>query len=106
MADTASATADLRWKDPGAWGVFVSMKLRSCSFSTTSSELIDAVMDVYVTWRERCVAVEMSYRLWSCSAPEERALAYSGYTAALDREERAADEYRRLLDRATASFAV
>ena len=88
------------------WDVFVSMKLRSSSSSTTSSELIDAVMDIYVTWRERCVAVEMSYRIWSCAAPDERALAYRGYTAALDREELAANEYRRLLDRAAASFAV
>jgi hypothetical protein len=88
------------------WGVFVSMKLRSSSPSTTSSELIDAVMDVYVTWRERCAAVEMSYRIWSCAVPEESALAYNGYTAALDREELAADEYRRLIDRAAASLAV
>lgn len=88
------------------WGVFVSMKLRSSSSATTSSELIDAVMDVYVTWRERCAAVEMSYRIWSCAVPEASALAYSGYTAALDREELAADEYRRLIDRAAASLAV
>jgi hypothetical protein len=77
------------------------MKLTSSSRTAASSELIDAVMDAYVTWRERNAAVEVAYRMWSRAPEADRAVAYDGYAAALDREEFAADEYRRLVEQAT-----
>ena len=82
------------------------MKLRPSSSPATSSELIDAVMDAYVSWREQCAAVEVSYRIWSSAAPDQRTCGYRDYTAALDREELAANEYRRRVERAAASVAV
>ena len=65
--------------------------------------LIDAVMDGYVAWREECAAVEAAYRRWHQAPRDERAVAYDHYFAALDREEYAAGEYRRLVELAEAA---
>lgn len=62
-----------------------------------SSALIDAVMDGYVAWREESASVELAYRLWLSAEPGQRSLAFSTYFAALDREERAAETYERLI---------
>ena len=73
-----------------------------------SSTLIDAVMDGYVAWREESAAVERAYHRWLRTEPSEQALAFAAYGAALDREERAADTYQRLIgiaDRVVASSA-
>jgi hypothetical protein len=63
------------------------------------SKLIDAVMDGYVTWREESMAVHATYREWRGAPSAWRELAFDDYCAALDREERAASEYQRLLAR-------
>jgi hypothetical protein len=78
------------------------MKLNRSATASPSNELIDAVMERYVTWREQSVAVEAAYRRWSFAPTEDRELAYDDYAASLDREERAADEYRRLVEQASA----
>ena len=52
-------------------------------------------MDRYVSWRESCAAVAVSYENWTCSDRLEKALAFSMYVAALDREEQAATDYQR-----------
>jgi hypothetical protein len=70
---------------------------------TRISDLIDAVMDSYVNWREQSAAVEAAYRSWRQAAPDERALAFENYFAALDREEHAASEYRRRVELAEAA---
>jgi hypothetical protein len=70
--------------------------------SISSRELIDAVMDRYVAWRERSAAVELAYRDWCRADPEDREAAYTAYADALDREEFAAQRYRALLDVANA----
>ena len=62
-----------------------------------SSTLIDAVMDGYVAWREESAAVETAYGRWLRADPVEGELAFAAYFAALDREERAADTYKRLI---------
>ena len=67
------------------------------------SVLIDAVMDGYVTWREASAAVEASYHRWRQASRDERAIAFDHYFAALDREEHAASEYRRLIELAEAA---
>jgi len=54
------------------------------------STLADAFVDSWVSWREASEDVRAAYRLWSECAWPERALAFAGYRAALDREERAA----------------
>jgi hypothetical protein len=60
--------------------------------------LVDALIDAYVSWREESSAVAMAYEYWSIAARADRRLAYSGYVAALDREEKAATMYRGLVE--------
>jgi len=78
------------------------MKLNRSATASPSSELIDAVMERYVAWREHSVAVEAAYRRWSFAAREDREMAFDDYAIALNREERAADEYRQLVEQASA----
>lgn len=66
--------------------------------------LIDAVMDLYVAWRERSTAVDVAYACFRDATAEERALAHAAYLAALDQEEGAAAEYRLALERAASIF--
>lgn len=70
---------------------------------TRISDLIDAVMDGYVSWREESAAVESAYRNWRQAAPNDEAILFDDYIAALDREEHAASEYRRLVELAEAA---
>jgi hypothetical protein len=60
---------------------------------------IDEMLERYVSWREECSAVRMAYQQWADSGPRERGLAYAGYLAALDREERAARTYAGHVER-------
>jgi hypothetical protein len=59
--------------------------------------LVDELIEHYVSWREECAAVASSYENWSRAESCDRALAFSAYLAALDREELAAASYRRLI---------
>jgi hypothetical protein len=70
---------------------------------TPLSDLMDSAMDGYITWREESAAVEAAYRRWRHASYEERAVAFDRYSAALDREERAASDYRRLVELAAAA---
>ncbi len=74
------------------------MSRRRASALTPLSDLIDSVMDGYVTWREESAAVETAYRSYRGAAPGDRAAAFDDYFAALDREEHAASKYRRLVE--------
>ncbi len=58
-------------------------------------QYVDELMDDYVSWREACATVAVSYENWSCSDRPDRKLAFSAYVAALDREEQAATAYQR-----------
>jgi hypothetical protein len=80
----------------------ITMK-RSPSAVSPMSDLIDAVMDGYVTWREESAAVEAAYHTWRGAPADHRTVAFDDYFAALDREERAASEYRRLIELAEAA---
>jgi hypothetical protein len=79
------------------------MNLKRSSLVAPVSELIDAVMDGYVTWREESAAVRTAYDNWRRAAADTRAVAFEDYSAALDREEHAASEYRRLIEIAEAA---
>ena len=59
--------------------------------------LVDALIEHYVSWREECAAVASSYENWSRAESGDRALAFSAYVAALDREELAAASYRDVI---------
>jgi hypothetical protein len=61
--------------------------------------LIDAVLERYLDWRQASRAVSHAYGVWQHVDREDRAEAYHDYCAALDAEERAANEYRALIDR-------
>jgi hypothetical protein len=60
-------------------------------------ELIDVMMDVYVDWREECIALRNAYERWSSVRLAERKLAFAAYRAALDREDRASAVYADLV---------
>jgi hypothetical protein len=60
--------------------------------------LLDEMIDVYVSWREESAAVAASYENWNRATAADKALAFSAYVAALDREARAAADYQRLVE--------
>ncbi len=61
-------------------------------------EFLDALMDTYVQWRGESRAVAESYRCWHSAAAPDRDAAFDDYLAALDREEDAAGDYRRVVE--------
>lgn len=61
---------------------------------------IDELLEHYIFWREECYAIQLAYQSWADSSLGERRLAYAGYVAALDREERAARTYAGNVERA------
>lgn len=60
--------------------------------------LVDAMLDVYVSWREECVAVAAAYEAWSRAEHRDKPPAFDAYLAALDREHLAATVYRRFAE--------
>ena len=61
-------------------------------------ELLDALMDSYLRWRDESRAVAESYRNWRSAPGRGRDVAFDKYLAALDREEHAACGYRRAVE--------
>jgi hypothetical protein len=72
------------------------------STTRTSSASLERAMDdallAYVDWREESAAVWHAYAGWENRAAEDKVWAYAAYLAALDREEAAANDYRRLVE--------
>jgi hypothetical protein len=62
----------------------------------------DDLIDLYVHWREECIAVRAAYTWWSDAQTDERATAFAVYRAALDREEQASRVYADLISRVAA----
>src|SRR5438270_9819589 len=69
-------------------------------------QLVDEAMDAYVDWREECIALSDAYGRWTAARPAEAALAFRGYVAALDREERASEVYAGVIGRVGALVAT
>ena len=65
----------------------------------SDGRLGDALIDLYVEWREECSAVHATYERWRHASNDDRAAAFLAYSAALDREERADDVYAALVRR-------
>jgi hypothetical protein len=61
---------------------------------------IDAVLAAYSAWKRECSAVGAAYGRWKRAARSDALAAFAAYRVALEREERAADTYARLLPRA------
>ena len=75
------------------------MNRRRPTAGEPSPEIVDAVSDGYVAWREQSAVVTVAYERWRCAESAERESAYADYTAALDREEWAAARYQWLISR-------
>ena len=58
---------------------------------------VDDAFAAYVCWREGCIAVDRAYSAWTSAGLADAAVAFDAYTDALDREERAANIYVRLM---------
>ena len=56
--------------------------------------LADEAFHRYLDWRAECATLEAAYRNWRTAARSDSAFAFAAYTAALDREECAAVQYR------------
>jgi hypothetical protein len=55
--------------------------------------LVDELIDAYIDWREESASVRDAYRRWTQASAADAELAFSGYRAALDREESASRAY-------------
>ena len=65
----------------------------------SDGRLGDALIDLYVEWREECSAVHAAYERWRQASRDDRAAAFLAYSAALDREERAGNVYAAMVRR-------
>ena len=64
-----------------------------------ASRFRDALIDLYVEWREECAAVQSAYERWRAAPRDDGAVAFAAYRAALDREEGASNAYAALVRR-------
>jgi hypothetical protein len=62
-------------------------------------QLIDEAFARYLDWRAESETVDAAYTLWTRASQAGRALPFAAYSAALDREERAASVYRSVMER-------
>jgi hypothetical protein len=58
---------------------------------------VDAAVAAYKQWRSERDAVRATYRAWIAASAFGEPLAFEAYQSALDREERAAKTYARLM---------
>jgi hypothetical protein len=68
-------------------------------------ELTDRMLDAYVDWREAATVVQDRYTSWSHSLRCDRSLRYGSYLAALDGEDRAAQNYALRIGEVTNALA-
>jgi len=75
------------------------MKLRPLTRASRRRADVKNAVVAYAAWRSECAAVRAAYGKWGRAAASNACLAFVAYRVALDREERAADAYARLLPR-------
>ncbi len=63
------------------------------------SELLDDLVLSYMHWKDMCVKARVAYDGWRHCATLARPDAYAAFCSALQREERAAAHYERVVDR-------
>jgi hypothetical protein len=63
--------------------------------------LVDRLIEAYVNWREACLQVSDTYGSWQSETGLGATSGFGRYMAALDREERAAEVYAGLVQRAS-----
>ncbi len=76
--------------------------MRTHTHVASQQRFVDELVDLYLGWRDECVAVQSAYRVWIGAPASERPLAHAAYRAALDREEQAAARYRGAAETAAA----
>jgi hypothetical protein len=60
--------------------------------------MVDRLMEMYASWRERSAAVALAYDRWTKATWPERELEFATYRIALDLEERACRRYADLAE--------
>jgi hypothetical protein len=60
---------------------------------------VDDLMEDYVSWREACEDVALTYECWRDATREGEAVAFGAYREALAREEEAARIYENTIAR-------
>ena len=60
--------------------------------------LTERALRRYLDWRDECSDVELAYRAWRHALTTNSACAFGAYSAALDREQRAAARYGEAID--------
>jgi hypothetical protein len=73
--------------------------IRGASRAQESPWRVDEFVESYACWREESAAVRSAYEQWASAESRDRALAWTAYRAALDREEEAAHAYRECAER-------
>jgi hypothetical protein len=85
-------------KDPLAANADLTRELRESERSfDEESALIDELIERWVDWREACLNVRESYRVWCAPSGSLPALTYANYADALDEEEIAAAAYAQVV---------
>ena len=69
--------------------------------ATCDLELVGELVETYLCWKEMCVDTHGAYERWCDDLTDSRRRRYAAFIAALDREEAAAAEYRRVTERMT-----
>jgi hypothetical protein len=68
------------------------LRRRSGALFRTRDEIIDELMELYVSWRERAAAVTVAYDEWILAGTStDRAAAFAAFGTVLDAEQLAAD---------------
>jgi len=76
------------------------MSLRRFTRAGRRRAAVDDVVAAYSVWRDECAAVRSAYGRWARAPRSDACFAFAAYRVALDREEKAANVYARLLPRA------
>jgi hypothetical protein len=63
-------------------------------------QVVDKLIDAYVSWREACLRVSDAYGAWAGETGGGATTAFRWYMATLDQEERAAEVYAGMARRA------
>jgi hypothetical protein len=79
------------------------MRRRPAPAAQPDTELVDEMIERYIGWRERRRGVQDAYAAWSAAGARDRDRAFHTYVAALDREQLAAEEYERAVERSAAT---
>jgi hypothetical protein len=75
------------------------MRRKAAEVTQPAPDLVDEMLECYVEWRGRRSAVRDAYAAWRAAPARDRDRAFHAYVAALDREQLAAEEYQRAVER-------